>query len=149
MKNSFLIAFWLLVAGCVSLTSCTKNDTNTIALIGTEDYIENINSRGNEELFCFIVNYRRFRQQAGGTSRMNRVSASSGIPMITISWRSRLPHRANSTCAAKIYMCTSFPQGDAMCYRYETSNEVYGGLRCFVLQTCILYEDYIMAVGIP
>ena len=37
-----ILGFWFLVAGCMVLCSCTKNDDNTIALIGTEYYIEDI-----------------------------------------------------------------------------------------------------------
>lgn len=39
MKKT-LIGLWLLLAIGLMLTSCTKNDENTIVLIGTEDYIE-------------------------------------------------------------------------------------------------------------
>ena len=43
MKNRInLLAFGLLVAGSLALSSCTKNDDSTIALIGTEYYIDDI-----------------------------------------------------------------------------------------------------------
>ena len=40
--NRFILSLWLLVAGGMALTSCTKNDTTTISLIGTEYYIDDI-----------------------------------------------------------------------------------------------------------
>ena len=40
--NRIILSLWLLVAGGVALTSCTKNDTTTISLIGTEYYIDDI-----------------------------------------------------------------------------------------------------------
>ena len=42
MKKSIIFGLWLLLAGGVALTSCTKNDTSTIVLIGTEYYIDDI-----------------------------------------------------------------------------------------------------------
>lgn len=43
MKNRVIIAaLAILMMGGMVLTSCTKNDDNTIALIGTEDYIDDI-----------------------------------------------------------------------------------------------------------
>ena len=41
MKNA-AIAFWLLFFVGMAFTSCTKNDENTVALIGTEYYIDDI-----------------------------------------------------------------------------------------------------------
>ena len=40
--NRIILSLWLLVAGSMALTSCTKNDTTTISLIGTEYYIDDI-----------------------------------------------------------------------------------------------------------
>ena len=40
--NRIRLSFWLLVAGGMVLTSCTKNDESTISLIGTEYYIDDI-----------------------------------------------------------------------------------------------------------
>ncbi len=40
--NRIILSLWLLVAGGMTLTSCTKNDTTTISLIGTEYYIDDI-----------------------------------------------------------------------------------------------------------
>ncbi len=40
--NRIILSLWLLVAGGMALTSCTKNDTTTISLIGTEYYIDDI-----------------------------------------------------------------------------------------------------------
>lgn len=40
--KSFRFSLWFLVAGGLLLGSCTKNDENTIALIGTEYYIDDI-----------------------------------------------------------------------------------------------------------
>lgn len=40
--NRIILSLWLLVAGGLALTSCTKNDTTTISLIGTEYYIDDI-----------------------------------------------------------------------------------------------------------
>ena len=37
-----ILGLWLLMFGSVLLSSCTKNDDNTIALIGTEYYIDDI-----------------------------------------------------------------------------------------------------------
>ena len=42
MKKSIIFGLWLLMAGSVALTSCTKNDTSTVVLIGTEYYIDDI-----------------------------------------------------------------------------------------------------------
>ena len=42
MRKRFLIGFWLLMAGGMALTSCTKNDESTIVVIGTEYYIDDI-----------------------------------------------------------------------------------------------------------
>ena len=43
MKNWInILVLGLLMAGGLALTSCTKNDDNTIALIGTEYYIDDI-----------------------------------------------------------------------------------------------------------
>lgn len=42
MKKNIIFGLWLLLAGGVALTSCTKNDTSTIVLIGTEYYIDDI-----------------------------------------------------------------------------------------------------------
>ena len=43
MKNKrIILGLWLIMAGAMVLTSCTKNDTNTIVLIGTEYYIDDI-----------------------------------------------------------------------------------------------------------
>lgn len=41
-SNRIVLSLWLLVAGGMVLTSCTKNDTTTISLIGTEYYIDDI-----------------------------------------------------------------------------------------------------------
>ena len=41
-KKRFLLGLWLLLAGDMVMTSCTKNDTSTIVLIGTEYYIDDI-----------------------------------------------------------------------------------------------------------
>ena len=40
--NRIILSLWLLVAGGMALTSCTKNDTTTISLIGTEYYVDDI-----------------------------------------------------------------------------------------------------------
>ena len=40
--NRIILSLWLLLAGGVALTSCTKNDATTISLIGTEYYIDDI-----------------------------------------------------------------------------------------------------------
>ena len=40
--NRIILSLWLLVAGGMALTSCTKNDTTTISLIGTEYSIDDI-----------------------------------------------------------------------------------------------------------
>lgn len=43
MKNRMIIlSLWLLSAGGLLLSSCTKNDENTIVVIGTEYYIDDI-----------------------------------------------------------------------------------------------------------
>lgn len=43
MKNRInILAFGLLMAGGLAMSSCTKNDDSTIALIGTEYYIDDI-----------------------------------------------------------------------------------------------------------
>lgn len=42
MKKSLIFGLWLLMAGSVALTSCTKNDSSTIVLVGTEYYIDDI-----------------------------------------------------------------------------------------------------------
>ena len=43
MKNRVnILTLGLILVGGLMLTSCTKNDDNTIALIGTEDYIDDI-----------------------------------------------------------------------------------------------------------
>ena len=41
-KNRVILGLWLLMAGGMVLTSCTKNDESTIVLIGTEYYIDDI-----------------------------------------------------------------------------------------------------------
>lgn len=41
-KNRIILGLWLFVAGGMAMTSCTKNDTSTIVLIGTEYYIDDI-----------------------------------------------------------------------------------------------------------
>ena len=41
-KTKIILALGLLVAGAFAMTSCTKNDDNTIVLIGTEYYIDEI-----------------------------------------------------------------------------------------------------------
>jgi hypothetical protein len=41
-KKQIIFAFGLLLAGGIALCSCTKNEDNTIALIGTEYYIDDI-----------------------------------------------------------------------------------------------------------
>ena len=41
-SNRIVLSLWLLMAGSMVLTSCTKNDTTTISLIGTEYYIDDI-----------------------------------------------------------------------------------------------------------
>lgn len=40
--KTVILSLWLLVAGSMMLNSCTKNDDNTIVLIGTEYYIDDI-----------------------------------------------------------------------------------------------------------
>ena len=40
--KQIILSLGLLVAGGMMLSSCTKNDENTIALIGTESYIDDI-----------------------------------------------------------------------------------------------------------
>ena len=40
--KQIILSLWLFVAGGMMLCSCTKNDDNTIALIGTEYYIDDI-----------------------------------------------------------------------------------------------------------
>lgn len=40
--KQIILSLWLLVAGGLMLSSCTKNDDNTIVLIGTEYYIDDI-----------------------------------------------------------------------------------------------------------
>ena len=40
--NRIILSLWLLLAGGIALTSCTKNDATTISLIGTEYYIDDI-----------------------------------------------------------------------------------------------------------
>ena len=42
MKKSIIFGLLLLLASGVALTSCTKNDTSTVVLIGTEYYIDDI-----------------------------------------------------------------------------------------------------------
>jgi len=42
MKKKIILGFWLLLAGGLVWTSCTKNDTSTVVLIGTEDYVKDI-----------------------------------------------------------------------------------------------------------
>ena len=42
MKKKIILGLWLLLAGGLVLTSCTKNDESTIVLIGTEYYIDDI-----------------------------------------------------------------------------------------------------------
>lgn len=42
MKKKIILGLWLLLAGGLFLTSCTKNDSDTIVLIGTEYYIDDI-----------------------------------------------------------------------------------------------------------
>ena len=42
MKKKIIYGLWLLLAGGLALTSCTKNDESTIVLIGTEYYIDDI-----------------------------------------------------------------------------------------------------------
>lgn len=42
MKKKIIFGLWLLLAGGLVLTSCTKNDESTIVLIGTEYYIDDI-----------------------------------------------------------------------------------------------------------
>ncbi len=41
-KKLLIFGFWLVAAGGVLLSSCTKNDENTIVVIGTEYYIDDI-----------------------------------------------------------------------------------------------------------
>ena len=41
-KKKIILGLWLLLAGGLVLTSCTKNDESTIVLIGTEYYIHDI-----------------------------------------------------------------------------------------------------------
>ena len=41
-KKKIILGLWLLLAGGMVLTSCTKNDESTIVLIGTEYYIDDI-----------------------------------------------------------------------------------------------------------
>ena len=43
-KSRIILGLWLLIAGGMVLTSCTKNDESTIVLIGTEYYIDDITS---------------------------------------------------------------------------------------------------------
>ena len=90
MKNSVLIGFWLLVAGCVSLTSCTKNDTNTIVLIGTEYYIDDINSMVPDTLQAqFFANFGTITSgvippKIEGSYRINprqRIANNIGLPV--------------------------------------------------------------------
>lgn len=90
MKNRVLLGFCLLVAVCVSLTSCTKNDTNTIALIGTEDYIEDINSMVPDSLQAqFFANFGSIPSGAippkiEGSYKMNprqRIANNIGLPV--------------------------------------------------------------------
>lgn len=40
--QKIILSLWLLLVGGLVLTSCTKNDDNTIVLIGTEYYIDDI-----------------------------------------------------------------------------------------------------------
>ena len=40
--KQIILSLGLLVVGSMMLSSCTKNDDNTIALIGTEYYIDDI-----------------------------------------------------------------------------------------------------------
>lgn len=42
IKKGITLSLWLLMAGSMILSSCTKNDDNTIVLIGTEYYIDDI-----------------------------------------------------------------------------------------------------------
>ena len=42
IKKRMTLGLWLLMAGSLMLASCTKNDENTIVLIGTEYYIDDI-----------------------------------------------------------------------------------------------------------
>ena len=42
MKKKIILGLWLLFAGGMVLTSCTKNETSTIVLIGTEYYVDDI-----------------------------------------------------------------------------------------------------------
>lgn len=42
IKKGIRLSLWLLMAGSMVLASCTKNDENTIVLIGTEYYIDDI-----------------------------------------------------------------------------------------------------------
>jgi hypothetical protein len=42
IMKRIILGLWLLVFGSVLLSSCTKNDDNTIALIGTEYYIDDL-----------------------------------------------------------------------------------------------------------
>ena len=42
MKKKIIYGLWLLLAGGLAVTSCTKNDESTIVLIGTEYYIDDI-----------------------------------------------------------------------------------------------------------
>ena len=42
MKKRFVLSLWLLVIGGLFLISCTKNNDDTIVLVGDEYYIDNI-----------------------------------------------------------------------------------------------------------
>ncbi len=42
IMKRIILGLWLLMFGSLLLSSCTKNDDNTIALIGTEYYIDDI-----------------------------------------------------------------------------------------------------------
>lgn len=90
MKNRVLLGFCLLVAVCVSLTSCTKNDTNTIVLIGTEYYIDDINSMVPDTLQAqFFANFGTITSGAippkiEGSYRINprqRIANNIGLPV--------------------------------------------------------------------
>lgn len=51
LKKGIIISLGLLLVGSMMLSSCTKNDDNTIALIGTEYYIDDILSVVNDSAF--------------------------------------------------------------------------------------------------
>ena len=49
--NPFKLGLWLLLAGGMSLVSCTKNDKTTIVPVGTEYYIDDIFSVVSDSAF--------------------------------------------------------------------------------------------------